>query len=99
MAYVPESPAFREGGLTESVKLEEPLRHEIEMRDDTIYVHLPAAVQPGSAAKVIRELPSIPNDRLKLLKDCLKRLYPKETELLDGAMTIINDAVAESKRR
>jgi DNA-binding transcriptional regulator YhcF (GntR family) len=85
--------------LKSPVKLEQPLRHEIEIRDETIYVRLPSAIQRGSAGRVLEQLPTIPDHRLKLLKGCLKRLYPKETEVLDGALTVINDAVAYSKRR
>jgi DNA-binding transcriptional regulator YhcF (GntR family) len=85
--------------LRSPVKLDQPLRHEIEIRDETIYVHLPSAIQPGSAARVFKELPPISEDRLNLLKECLKRLYPKETELLDDAINIINEAVMQSKRR
>lgn len=85
--------------LKSPIKLEEPLRHEIELGDETIYVRLPSAIQPGSAGRVLKELPIIPDDRLNLLRGCLKNLYPKETELLDNALNLINEAVAHSKRR
>ncbi|MEM2129915.1 MAG: hypothetical protein QXZ70_04875 [Candidatus Bathyarchaeia archaeon] len=86
--------------LMSSIRLGQPLMPEIEMRGETIYVRPPAAVQPGLAAKVFKELPKpIPRNRINLLKACLKKLYPSETELLDDALNKINLAVATSKER
>lgn len=85
--------------LRSPVKLEQPLRHEIEIRDETIYVRLPSAIQRGSSGRVLRQLPPIPEHRLELLRGCLKRLYPKEAVVLDEALMVINEAVAQSKRR
>jgi DNA-binding transcriptional ArsR family regulator len=84
--------------LKSPVELELPLRHEIELRDETIFVRLPSAIQRGSAGRVLKQLPPIPERRLDLLKGCLKKLYPKEFEVLDDAVGLINDAVAHSKR-
>ena len=85
--------------LKRSIKLEQPLTPEIVVEDETIYVHPPSAIQPGLAGKVLKELQTIPNDRLNLLRSCLKNLYPKETEILDNALDIIEQAAAQSKRR
>ncbi len=86
--------------LMSSIRLGEPLMPEIEIKDKTIYVRPPSAIQPGLAGKVFKELPKpIPRDRINLLKTCLKKLYPTETELLDDALNKINMAVATSKKR
>jgi hypothetical protein len=86
--------------LASAIRLGQPLMPEIEIKDETIYVRPPAAVQPGLAAKVFKELPKpMPKERINLLKACLKKLYPSETELLDDALNKINMAVATSKKR
>ena len=85
--------------LTNSIRLGEPLTPEITVEDGTIYIRPPSAIQPGLAGKVLKELPSIPDGRLDLLKGCLKKLYPSETELLEDALNKINDAVSASKKR
>jgi len=85
--------------LTNSIRLGEPLTPEITVEDGTIYIRLPSAIQPGLAGKVLKELPPIPDGRLDLLKGCLKKLYPSETELLEDALNKINDAVSASKKR
>ena len=85
--------------LNRPIKLEQPLTPEIVVEDETIYVHPPSAIRPGLAGKVLKELPAIQNDKLNLLRGCLKNLYPKETEILDNALDIIEQAAAQSKRR
>ena len=85
--------------LTNSIRLGEPLTPEITVEDGTIYIRLPSSIQPGLAGKVLKELPPIPDGRLDLLKGCLKKLYPIETELLEDALNKINDAVSASKKR
>jgi hypothetical protein len=85
--------------LTNSIRLGEPLTPEITVEDGTIYIRLPSAIQPGLAGKVLKELPPIPDGRLDLLKGCLKKLYPSETELLEDALNKINAAVSASKKR
>jgi DNA-binding Lrp family transcriptional regulator len=85
--------------LKREIRLEQPLRPEIEMAEGTIFVRSPYAIQHGLAGKVLKELPPIPNNRVNLLKDCLKKLYPKETELLDDVLNLIVEAAAQSKRR
>jgi DNA-binding Lrp family transcriptional regulator len=85
--------------LKSSIRLGEPLTPEITVEDETIYVRLPLAIQPGLAGKVLKELPPIPGGRLDLLKGCLKKLYPSETRLLEDALNKINEAVATSKKR
>ena len=85
--------------LKSSIRLGEPLTPEITVKDDTIYVRPPSAIQPGLAGKVLKELPPIPDGRLDLLKGCLKKLYPSETQLLEDALNKINDAVSASKKR
>lgn len=85
--------------LKSPIRLEQPLAPEIKLVDETIYVSLPSAIQPGLAGKVLKELPKIPDGRLDLLKDCLKSLYPKETELLDNILDVINKAAVQSRGR
>jgi hypothetical protein len=85
--------------LKNTIRLGEPLTPEITVEDGTIYIRLPSAIQPGLAGKVLKELPPIPDGRLNLLKGCLKKLYPSETELLEDALNKINDAVSASKKR
>ena len=85
--------------LKSSIRLGQPLTPEIIVEDETIYLRPPSAIQPGLAGKVLKELPPIPNGRLDLLKGCLKKLYPSETELLEDALNKINDAVSASKKR
>lgn len=46
--------------LRNTIRLEQPLRPEIETADETIYVRLPAAIQPGLAGEVLKALPPIP---------------------------------------
>ena len=85
--------------LKAPIRLGEPLMPEIIVEDDTIYVRPPSAIQTGFAGKVLGELPKIPEDRLDLLRTCLKKLYPSEIELLDDAVSKINMAVSTSKKR
>lgn len=85
--------------LKSVIRLGEPLTPEIMVENETIYVRPPSAIQPGLAGRVLKELPQIPSGRLDLLKECLKKLYPSETELLEDALNKINDAVAASKKR
>ena len=86
--------------LREPIRLGEPLRPEVFVEDGTVYVRLPTAVQKGLAGKVFKQLPKpVPRERVNLLKECLKRLYPAETAILDDAMNKISEAVAVSKKR
>ena len=85
--------------LKSGIKLDSPLRPEIDLADGTIYVKPPSAIKPGLAGKVLKELPPIPTERLNLLRMCLKNLYPKEIALLDEALDIISKAVDQSKGR
>jgi hypothetical protein len=85
--------------LKSKIKLESPLRPEIELADGTIYVRPPSAIRQGLAGKVLKELPPIRTDRLNWLKADLKTLYPTEIELLDEALDLISNAAAQSKRR
>jgi len=72
---------------------------EIIVEEDTIYVKLPSTVEPGLAARFLRELRPIPADKIDALKDSLKKLYPKEVELLDNAMYEIKEAAKVSGKR
>ena len=86
--------------LKTKIKLQQPITPIIEVKNDAIYVHTSQAIQVGMASRVLKELSkSIPMDRLKLLKACLKNLYPEETELLDNIINLIKTAEAQSKRR
>jgi len=85
--------------LKGAIKLDTPLRPEIELADGTLYVRPPSAIKPGLAGKVLKELPPIPKERLNLLKTCLKSLYPIETEVLDAALDLISNAADQSKGR
>jgi hypothetical protein len=72
---------------------------EIIVEEETIYVKLPSAVERGLTARVLKELPPIPDERLNALRSSLKELYPKETELLDNAYLEIKEAAKTSRRR
>lgn len=72
---------------------------EIIIEEETIYVKLPSTVEPGLAARVLKELPSIPVDKIVALKASLKKLYPKEVKLLDNAMYEIEEAAKVSRNR
>ena len=85
--------------LMDAIKLDTPLRPEIELADGTLYVRPPSAIKPGLAGKVLKELPPIPKERLKLLRTCLKNLYPMETQVLDEALDLISNAADQSKGR
>lgn len=85
--------------LKNTIRLGHPLMPEVMVEDDTIYVRPPFAIEHGFAGKVLRELPKIPKERLDLLGNCLKELYPNETDLLDDVQRKINMAVESSKKR
>jgi hypothetical protein len=85
--------------LKGAIRLGEPLAPEVLIEDETIFVRPPAAIQPGLAGRVLKELPEIPGGRLDLLKECLKNLYPTETALLEDALDKIDNAVSASKKR
>ena len=72
---------------------------EIIVEEDTIYVKLPSTVEPGLAARVLEELRPIPAGKIVALKVSLKKLYPKEVELLDNAMYEIKEAAKVSRKR
>jgi DNA-binding Lrp family transcriptional regulator len=85
--------------LKTPIRLERPLRPQIEIEEGTIYVRSPEAIKRGLAGRVLRELSKpIPKDRLNLLKKSLKNLYPTETQTLDDAFNLIMTAAAHSKR-
>jgi len=72
---------------------------EIVVEKETIYVKLPSTIEPGLTARVLKELPHIPVDKLIALKDSLKELYPKEVELLENVLHEISEAAKISQRR
>jgi len=82
--------------LRRPITLKKPVVPEITVEEGVIRVRLPAAIERGLAARILRELPQIPENRLKELKASLKKLYPKETELLDQAASMIQKAGAIS---
>ena len=69
---------------------------EIVIEEKKIYVKLPSAIEPGLAAKVLKEIPPIPEYRLNALKDSLKKLYPKE---VDNIVHEIKEAAKISVKR
>jgi DNA-binding Lrp family transcriptional regulator len=85
--------------LRHSITLERLPVPEIIVEEETIYAKLPSTIEPGLAARVLKELPPIPVDKIAALKDSLKKLYPKEVELLDNAMYEIEEAAKVSRNR
>jgi predicted transcriptional regulator len=78
--------------LRQPITLKEPVIPEVIVEEGTIYLKLPAPIEPGLAARVLKELPKIPDDRLKELKASLEKLYPREIEILDQALSQIKEA-------
>jgi len=85
--------------LRHPITLKKPVVPEIRVEEGTIYVKLPEAIEPGLTARVLKELPQIPEDRLKELKAALEKLYPREVEILDQALSQIKEAAQISARR
>jgi len=83
--------------LRHRITLKQPVMPEIIIEEGTIYVRMPSAIEPGLAARVLRELPSIPEERLQGLRASLRKLYPKETELLNKVLNQITEAAHISK--
>jgi len=84
--------------LRRKIALKQPVRPEITIEDGAIYVRLPAAIEPGFSSRVLKELPKIPDERIKELKKSLKTLYPEEVDLLDGILNQIKEAAEISKK-
>jgi predicted transcriptional regulator len=82
--------------LRHEITLKHPVMPEIIIEEGTIYVKLPDAIEPGLVARLLRELPPIPKDRSEQLKASLKKLYPKETEMLDIVSHQIEEAASIS---
>jgi len=72
---------------------------EIILEEGTIYVKRPAAIEPGLTARVLKELPPIPENRLKELKAAMEKCYSKEIEILDQALSQIKEAAQISAGR
>jgi hypothetical protein len=72
---------------------------EITVEEGVIRVRLPAAIERGLAARILREIPQIPENRLKELRASLEKFYPKETELLNQVTSLIQKAGAISGGR
>lgn len=83
--------------LRHRITLKQPVVPEITIEEGTIYVRMPSAIEPGLAARVLRELPPIPEERLEGLIASLRKLYPKETGLLDNVLNQIEEAARISK--
>jgi len=84
--------------LRRPIKLKKPVMPEMIVEEGTIYVRLPEAIQPGLTARVLREMPKIPEERLKSLKTSLKKLYPEEIGILDQAFFQIREAANISSK-
>jgi DNA-binding transcriptional regulator YhcF (GntR family) len=69
---------------------------EIIVEEEAIYVKLPSTVEPGLATRVLKELPPIPVNKITALKESLKKLYPKEVELMDNTLYEIREAAKAS---
>lgn len=85
--------------LKHPITLKTPVMPEIIVEEGTIYVKLPESIEPGLTARVLRELPKIPEKRLESLKSSLEKLYPDETHLLDQVLSKIQEAANASARR
>jgi predicted transcriptional regulator len=85
--------------LRRIIILKKPLTPEIVVEEGTIYVKLPAAIEPGLSARVLEELPKIPENRLREIEASLKESYPEETELLDQVSSLIKEAASISSKR
>jgi len=85
--------------LRHPITLKRPVVPEIILEEGTVYVKLPEAIEPGLTGRVLKELPQIPEDRLKELKAALEKLYPGEVEILDQALFQIKEAAQVSARR
>jgi len=83
--------------LRSSIKLKQPVTPEIIIEEGAIFVKLPSAIEPGLAAKVLKELPPIPKRRLEGLRGSLEKLYPSEVKLLEEASSRIKEAAVISK--
>ncbi len=83
--------------LRRPIKLKQPVAPEIIIEEGAIFVKLPSAIEPGLAAKVLRELQPIPDERLEELKGSLRKLYPSEIKLLEEALSGITEAAEISK--
>lgn len=85
--------------LRRSITLKTPVMPEIIVEEGTIYVKMPESIEPGLTARVLKEIPQIPEKRLKELKASLEKLYSEETQLLDQALSNIQEAASVSLRR
>ncbi|MCZ2809598.1 MAG: hypothetical protein O2V44_09615 [Candidatus Bathyarchaeota archaeon] len=83
--------------LRRPIQLKQPVTPEIIIEEGAIFVKLPSAIEPGLAAKVLKELPRISDKRLEKLKDSLRKLYPSEVRLLEEASNRIKEAAVISK--
>jgi DNA-binding transcriptional regulator YhcF (GntR family) len=84
--------------LRRKIMLKQPVRPEITIEDGAIYVRLPVAIEPGFSGRVLKELPKIPDERIKELKNSLKTLYPEEVDLLDVILNQIKEAAEISRK-
>ena len=85
--------------LRRPITLKRPVMPEIILEEGTIYVKRPAAIEPGLTARVLKELPPIPENRLKELKAAMEKCYSKEIEILDQALSQIKEAAQISAGR
>lgn len=82
--------------LRHPIKLKGPAAPEILLEEGTIYVKLPEAIEPGLTARVLKEMPKIPEERVKNLIRSLESLFPEEIRILDQALSQIREAVSIS---
>lgn len=86
------------------VKLKRPITlerlpvPEIVVENDVIYVKLPSTAEPGLTARVLKECPPIPSERLTSLQESLKKLFPEEVAVLDEALSQIKEAASVSRK-
>lgn len=84
--------------LKRPITLKEPAVPEITVEEGVIYVKLPSAIEPGLTMRVLKEMPQIREDRLRELKNSLKKLYPEETKILDNALYRVREAARVSRK-
>lgn len=84
--------------LKRPITLKKPVMPEITVEEGVIRVRLPAAIERGLAARILREIPQIPENRLRELKASLEKFYPKETELLNQVTSLIQKGAISGGR-
>lgn len=84
--------------LRHPITLKKPVVPEITIEEDVIYVRLPEAIEPGLTARVLKEMPEIPNERLNSLKKSLEKTFLEEVKILDQVFSQIMDAAKVSAK-